>query len=258
MINEDSNTIDVRGPPLRSTGRNPMSDPVLPLHPDGLRRTRNLPKSKQITVSTEQKSNSSVVIPLTSVSSGILLDNAPALFSHNGGQPNLVPVIPSLPQNPSSISLPPKYWYEHSPRQWPMETVQSYIQDLHIVQVPRFEDVKIPLCPFILSHLQPSDHILPHLPLFLPSCPGYLIFLLYALKEIPPSPIPTNQPQTHLVVFSVIFPEHRCPSIIGSKVDQGFIERIRYNIREERVRTNQFIRGVFSTFSPQSPVYQKR
>jgi len=122
-----------------------------------------------------------------------------------------------------------------------METVQKFIQELMVIDITYAQDTtsmnKVPLCPFILAHLQPSNCIIPHMPLYLPSSPTYVFYLLYVLKET----IPASQTTEYTAVFSMVFTGHlsRHPSLVGSRASIQFVEKVQANIAREKQRINE-------------------
>ena len=162
------------------------------------------------------------------------------------------------PSNASATSLrvPPLptsrvAWHEYIPQELPMETVQSYIQELLVIQVDDVEESsspsRIPLCPFILGHIQPSSRIIPHVPLYIPNCPTYIFFLLYVIREIR-----SNSHNDYVAVFSVIYVGHtgRRPSLIGSRTSHYFVEQVQANVTRERERARELILQAQHFFFP--------
>lgn len=251
MIEEDQSEINVRGPPLRPKRKNPMSAPVLILEESDdeyaqPRRTRarrhpTTPKNTAMISrsNTSDEVNVSLSSPSTSTYANTLELPRSTTRTHipHTHRPTLLPA--------SFLSLPPKPWYEYSSEESPMETIQSFIQDLYIFDVEYQEGNGrslhgVPLCPFILAHLQPSNRIIPHVPLTLPSCPEYFLILLYAIKETPNHP---NLDPQYVLVFSLIHlgQTDKCPSLVGTKSCRGFIDQIQENVHKEKERVRRLL-----------------
>jgi hypothetical protein len=146
------------------------------------------------------------------------------------------------PPLPSSSRRQTSNRYQHQGP--PMETLQSYIQDLHIVEVARTPEApphnRIPLCPFILAHLQPSSYLLPHVPLHLPTCPDYSFYLLYVLKETTISSVLGAMTIDYIAVFSMIPTglSNKYPTLVGARASYAFVEKVRASVQAERERAN--------------------
>ena len=170
-------------------------------------------------------------------------------------RPVLNDTEPSSDGSATSHRLPPQpsshlVWHEYPSREEPMETVQRFIQELMVIDITHVQDTtnKVPLCPFILAHLQPSNRIIPHIPLSLPSCPAYVFYLLYVLKET----LPTSQSTEYIAVFSMIFtgPSSGHPSLVGSRASIQFVEKIQANVEREKQRINELFLRLRNVYFP--------
>ena len=116
----------------------------------------------------------------------------------------------------------------------PQIGMRGYLQDLHVVEVKQQEGAQpaIPLCPFILAHLRPIEHIIPFMPLYLPSCPGYIFHLLYVNRE-------NLGDHISCIAVFILFNLEDCtshPSYVGTRVSEAFLDTVNLNIQRERTR----------------------
>ena len=115
---------------------------------------------------------------------------------------------------------------------------ESYVNALHVINITHSEGTLSPIqqCPFILAHLQPSTRIIPFVPLYLPSVPGYFFYLLYVLQETIQS---TSAEQSDYSLFTAVFlmmshgQFNRPPSIVGTGVLESYVKEIQVSIRRE-------------------------
>ena len=247
MIEEDQCEINVRGPPLRPKRKNPMSAPVLILddsddehaHPRRT-RSRKLPTiPNKMSVSSESDLPDDEIVSSSTSRIDALLQDLRTHTRIHTPRPTLRPA--------SFLSLPPKPWHEYSSDESPMETIQSFIQDLYILEVECQDGNArsshgIPLCPFILAHLQPSNRIIPHVPLTLPTCPEYFLTLIYAIKETS-EPKANSTSSQYVLVFSLIHlgQTDKYPTLVGTKSCQAFIDQIQENVHKEKDRVRRLL-----------------
>jgi hypothetical protein len=242
-----------------------MSDPVRPLEPpspkkEQRRRKRDKPDVDS-TLSTPQEVEEQAIAGPSSHQQisgrGIISDDHPMTDDDDheimarDSPPTVIPrlskplrTIPATELSSALLPIPP--WREYFPEQSPMETVQNYIQDLHVIEITHTKGSQnakhgIPLCPFIIAHLQSSNRIIPYVPLTIPSCPGYIFLLLYVLKETTVSNF--NQIHTeYTAVFSCILTgQGRYPSTIAAKASYSFVEQVRSNVLREKERARKLM-----------------
>ena len=225
--------ITVRGPPLRPKQRNPESDPVL-------RYTLLAPKRKLRPRLVKRNMDGQECSPFE-----LKTESLDSSLPATGTSPTLSNTLslPTISRLYPAEFMPIRRWREYSAEESPMETVQSYIQDLLVIDGTIDEDKaqgtksKLPLCPFILAHLQPSNRIIPNVPLTIPSCPAYTCYLLYVIKE---AQCTHNDLMGYTAVFS-IFRGNNMPTLIGAKTNYSFVEQVRSNIIKERERARRLV-----------------
>jgi hypothetical protein len=236
MAEQEQDTIEVRGPPLRPKKRNPMSDPVMKLldsysSPTPIEGTQERPRNPILAstsmILNEEEEDDDDDVPATG-----------GLYSRR---------IAPLP----SSSLIPQAWKEFSDKADTTAMVQSYVQDLYVIEVAREENLSpvangIPLCPFILAHLQPSNRIIPYVPLTIPSCSEYRFLLLHVLKET--TTFSSGEEFIdYIAVFSMIYIglmnsiTSQYPKLVGTRASLAFVEQVRKNVRTEKVRIQQVL-----------------
>ena len=109
--------------------------------------------------------------------------------------------------------------------------------------------LRIPLCPFILAHLEPRHHIAPLVPVYLPHVGGHFFYLLYVLKDtIMFSPEDPN-PHTQWVAVFVMVTYRYPPTIIGTVISEAFVEQIQKNVKEQSKRLRDRITGLVQTLA---------
>jgi hypothetical protein len=114
--------------------------------------------------------------------------------------------------------------------------MRGYVQDLHVVEVTDEQKAKagpsVQLCPFILSHLQPVERIIPFMPLYIPSCPGYIFHLLYVEKETIANHV------FCVAIFLLLNMDEPAsyPSYVGARTSESFLDTVNSNIQRERAR----------------------
>jgi hypothetical protein len=263
MTQPNQDDIDIRGPPLRikksplqPLKRIPIADSDHVLQEPRRIRPRldkpdmdntELKNTKRRLSSSSRSSEDKTIQPSTSSFSPSNITSTP---------------ISSMIL-PSSFHMPIRQWCEYSTEESPMETVQSYVQDLPVLEVTidRRKDQStrpgISLCPFILAHLQPSNRIIPLVPLTIPSCPAYRFYLLYVLKETTLFIYEGNLTDhtAYTAVFSVFRTGHGTgyPILIGTKTNQAFVEQVRSNIQRERERARKLITEAHHVLFPLRP-----
>src|SRR5215469_4639828 len=154
---------------------------------------------------------------------------------HKLEEPFTNPSTPS-PKSTSSIPnkpIPPPHQLSYFPEAEPDLIAQTYVRELQIVHITRQAGTPspIPLCPFILSHLEP--HIVPHMPLRIHHMPHYLFYFQYVLKETIITPTKTFD--LYAAIFSMANqrdPNH-IPTILGTGITEPYLAQLQANIKEE-------------------------
>jgi len=232
-MNKDDLTI--RGLPLRSTTRNPRT----------VRRDRSKGKQRAPVVLEEPSSSSSIQA---------LSRPPPPIFQEMMKQED--PSPPAIPSRESTQSVPLP-----SPRSVAQSVAQAqsiyncenvldsllrreeWIMPLTIVETQRNVNTlcRVPLCPYILTHVLSSDRtagILPYSSLWIPDLPRYSFHLIYALKENVSSP--NGDFINWVAVFLMHFPdsatEPRLPRLVGSITEERFVTHVQTNVQNERLR----------------------
>jgi len=146
------------------------------------------------------------------------------------------PIIP----NPLPLINVARRWGSFSNEVNPLTTLSEYVQDLILFEVGSSglnefaPPPNITLCPFLLENLQPYERIIPHVPLYLNNCPGYVFFLLYVFKQT--EVISTASRDRWTAVFHLIHPGEGRAALVGADCSIHFVHRVEVNIRTERLR----------------------
>jgi hypothetical protein len=225
----DEEEINIRGPPLRPMHRSPLSAPVK-------KKNRNRRSNTSLMAGTSP-SGSRAIPHETEPMMSIVEEDMP--------KPSIAdpqPPATTLP-TPSNVNR----WISYPPSTHPLTDtgVRDYIQDLHVAETIRQEGTqpKVPLCPFFLAHLLPSNRIIPFMPLFIPTCPTYQFHLLYVIKETVTSP--NGEYISWVAVFLLISLEQPTqPSLVGATVSQSFLTRVESNIERERDHLRSYLREI--------------